>query len=118
MDGTQTIRSLLLSKAQGLESNADIAWYYINNLVEVDKYGGFVNQEALLEKFTPDDVRNVARQYLIPSNMAYVKSKPTLTSNQFYLLAVFVFIIIIFFSWWLGKRIGIHIQSMRKTRKR
>lgn len=114
----QTIRSLLLSKAQGLESNADIAWYYINNLVEVDKYGGFVNQEALLEKFTPDDVRNVARQYLIPSNMAYVKSKPTLTSNQFYLLAVFVFIIIIFFSWWLGKRIGIHIQSMRKTRKR
>lgn len=114
----QTIRSLLLSKAQGLESNEDIAWYYINNLVEVHKYGGFVNQEALLEKFTPDDVRNVARQYLIPSNMAYVKSKPTLTSNQFYLLAVFVFIIIIFFSWRLAKKIGIHVQLIRKTSKR
>jgi zinc protease len=114
----RTIKSLLLSKAQGLESNADIAWYYIDNLVEVDKYGRFVDQETLLENFTPERVRTVAQRYLIDSNMAFVKSTPTLTSNQFYLLAGFVFIIIMLFSWWLGKRIGFHMRSIRKGGER
>jgi zinc protease len=114
----RTLKSLLLNKALGLESNADIAWHYIDNLDEVDRFGRFVDQEALLENITPEHVRTVAQRYLIDSNMAYVKSKPTLTSNQFYLLAGFVFIIIILFSWWLGKSIRFHMQSMRKAGKK
>ena len=112
-----TIKSLLLRKASGLESNADIAWHYVNNLEEVDKFGGFVNQEILLEKFTPGDVRDVAQRYLNLSNMAFVQSKPTLTSNQFYFLVAFVLLFLVFLGWRLTKRIGLQVSVIKKKRK-
>ena len=109
----RTIRALLLSYAQGLESNADIAWHYIDNLDEVEKYGGYVNQEALLEKFTPADVRAVVQRYFVPSNMAISKSSPTLTSNQFYLLSGLVIIILLFFIILLARRMHLRIKITR-----
>lgn len=113
----QTIKSLLLSWAQGLESNSDIADYYIDNLDEVERLGHYVDQESLLETITPADIRDVAQRYFMPSNMAFLKSVPTLTTNQFYLLAGITFLLLLFFSWRLAKRIGLHIRVQRDAKK-
>lgn len=87
------IKSELLSLAQGIESNSEIADYYIEVLYELDTYGIFLNRDNTFESMTPNEVRSVSNIYLSPSRMAYIKSTPTITYNQIY---IFISIIVIF----------------------
>jgi predicted Zn-dependent peptidase len=113
-----TIKSLLLNWARGLESNSSIADYYINYLHEVDLKGGYIDQESYLEGITPQDVRTVVERYLIDSKMAFLVSKPTLTYNQFYLLLCLTAISLMLLTWRLTKRMHLHIQAIRQTKKK
>ena len=113
-----TIKSLLLNWARGLESNSSIADYYIDYLHEVDSKGGYIDQESYLEGITPQDVRTVVERYLIDSKMAFLVSKPTLTYNQFYLLLCLTAISLMLLIWRLTKRMHLHIQAIRQTKKK
>jgi zinc protease len=112
-----TIRALLLGRAQGLESNSDISWHYVNNIDEVEKYGGYVNQEAFLKRITPADVRRVAERYLAPSGMTIALSTPTLSSNAFYLVVIAVLLILALFGWLLARRIGVRVIKVKNKEK-
>jgi predicted Zn-dependent peptidase len=55
----QAREGLLLTYAQGLESNADVADYYVASLFELEANGGFVDEEEQLESLTPDAILDV-----------------------------------------------------------
>ncbi|HEX5064645.1 MAG TPA: hypothetical protein VFY49_00895, partial [Myxococcota bacterium] len=55
----QAREGLLLTYAQGLESNADVADYYVSSLFELAENGGFVDEEEQLESLTPDAILDV-----------------------------------------------------------
>ena len=78
-------RSILLSQAQGYESNGDLADYYISNLYELKVRGKLSDREALLEKVTPEDLQRVAAKYFVTERGVIVWSTPTLTFTQFYI---------------------------------
>lgn len=46
----------LLSYAQDLESNADVADYYVTSLFELDAHGAFVDEEEVLKSLRAEDV--------------------------------------------------------------
>ena len=117
-DISTTIKSLLRNWARGIESNSSIADYYIDFLHEVDKSGGYIDQESYLESVTPKDVRKIVDRYLVDSKMAYLKSRPTLTYDQFYLLVCLIAIGLLFLTWRLTKRMHLHFQVIRKTKKK
>ena len=111
----KTIRSELLGWAQGIESNSEIAEYYINSLDELNRYGKFLNQEDILESITPGEVRAVAKEYLDPSRMVYIKSTPTITKNQLYLLIGLLITLILFLAWKIYRRVSLRIGSNLKS---
>ena len=117
-DISETIKSILLSWARGLESNSSIADYYIDALSDVDTKGYFVDQESHLEKITPEEVRTVLERYLTDSKMGYLISKPTLTYNQLYLLIFLAAIGAIFITLRLAKKMHLGIQVIRKKEKK
>jgi len=55
----QAREGLLLTYAQGLESNADVADYYVSSLFELDDSGRFVDEEEQLESLTPGAILDV-----------------------------------------------------------
>lgn len=78
-------QSILLSQAQGYESNGDLADYYISNLYELKARGKLSDREALLERVTPEDLQRVAAKYFVTEREVIVWSTPTLTFTQFYI---------------------------------
>jgi zinc protease len=101
----KTIKSELLGWAQGIESNSEIADYYVDSLDDLDTYDRFLNQEDVLEAITPAEVRSVAKAFLTPSRMVYVKSIPTITYNQFYLLIALLIVLVLFFIGLMIRRV-------------
>mgnify|MGYP001821092224 CR=1 FL=1 len=114
----ETITSILLNWARGLESNSSIADYYIDALNDVDTKGYYVDQESHLEKITPEDVRKTVERYFTDSKMGYLISKPTLTYNQLYLLLFLTAIGAIFITWLLAKKMHLRIQVIRKKEEK
>jgi len=80
----ETKRGLLLLEAQGYESNADIAEYYVDNLDELDRHGKFLDHAAAIEAVGPGDVLRVAKAHLQLDNAVVIRSVPTLTYNTLY----------------------------------
>ena len=50
---------LLLTYAQGIESNADVADYYVSSLFELESHGRFVDEEEVLQSLTPEAILDV-----------------------------------------------------------
>jgi predicted Zn-dependent peptidase len=78
-------RSILLFNAQGYESNSDIADYYAAWSHELER-GGLINYEDGIEKVGPSDVQRVAARYFADEKMISLKSQPTLTYTQLYVI--------------------------------
>lgn len=115
---SETIKSILLKWARGLESNGSIADFYIDALNDVDTKGYYVDQESYLEKITPGDVRTVVDRYLTDSKMGYLISKPTLTYNQLYLLIFLTAIGAIFITWRLANKMHLGLQFFQNKKKK
>jgi predicted Zn-dependent peptidase len=79
-------RGLLLSGAQGLESNASIADYYVRSLGELDRFGRLRDEEAELEEIAQADLVAVARRYLGRGGGIEVRVEPTLGYGSLLLL--------------------------------
>ncbi|HVN37356.1 MAG TPA: pitrilysin family protein [Myxococcota bacterium] len=47
---------LLLTYAQGIESNADVADYYVSSLFELEDRGRFVDEEEVLQSLRPESI--------------------------------------------------------------
>jgi predicted Zn-dependent peptidase len=78
-------RILLLRWAQGYETNATTADFYVANLPELEQRGGFRDYAKGIELVTDADVARVAAAYLRSENRVDVWGVPTMTYTQFYL---------------------------------
>ena len=77
-------QQLLLAEDQGLESNQDVAGYYVSSLGELEEFGHFRDERAALEQLGDDTLRAVARRLLSPEDAVEVREAPTLTYGQLY----------------------------------
>lgn len=102
-------KGLLLSYAQGLETNEDYSNYYIRHERELRDTGKFRNEEELVSNATIDDVKRLAAKYLTESNMIIYRNSPTLTHNQFFLFIAWIIFLI------AGVLIYLFIQRHKKT---
>jgi predicted Zn-dependent peptidase len=87
-------RMLLLRWAQGYETNAGTADFYVENLPELERRGGFQNYARGIEQVTVEDVARVAASYLRSENRVDVQGVPTLTYTQFYVSIGFALLMI------------------------
>jgi predicted Zn-dependent peptidase len=92
-------RMLLLRWAQGCKTNAGTADFYVGNLADLEKQGGFRSYARGIELVTDSDVVRVAAEYMQDKNRVDVLGVPTMTYTQFYIFIaslVLVFISIIY----------------------
>lgn len=80
-------RGLLLSYAQGNETNAQMANYFVDFLAELDVHGRFLNFEGRIEAVTAPQIQAVAARVLRPENSILALNAPTLTYGTALLLA-------------------------------
>jgi len=102
-------KGLLLGYAQGFESNEDYADYYVGHAWELKKWGKFRDEESAIEIANINDVKAMAKLYLVDLNMLVYQTRPTLTYHQ---LFVSLAMLIIFIT--LSATIYIH----RKRKQR
>jgi predicted Zn-dependent peptidase len=81
---------LLLRWAQGYETNAGTADFYVENLPELQRRGAFRNYAKGIEQVTATDVARVATEYFRSANRVDVWGIPTLSYTQFYVFIGFV----------------------------
>ncbi|MFQ6023752.1 MAG: M16 family metallopeptidase [Acidiferrobacterales bacterium] len=79
-------RRILLARVQGYESNAEVASYYVNNLHELKSDGRLSDHETAIAKLTATDIHQVVHKYLRKDRQVTMRSTPTLTYTQFYLV--------------------------------
>ena len=72
-------RGLLLSYAQGNETNADRADYFVSFLAELNVHGRFLNYEDRVAAVTASQIQAVAARVLRPENSILAVNAPTLT---------------------------------------
>ncbi len=96
---------LLMSIAQGFESNSKMADYYSASLHEIEKLGALVREEEEINALTSADVQRVARNIFAGRPPVVFHDKPTVTYVQLgvflsllILVAVYFFIRFIFRS--------------------
>jgi len=77
-------RGLLLSYAQGFESNEDYADYYVGRAWELKELGRFRDEELAIGIASINDVKEMARHYLVDQNMLVYRTQPTLTYHQMF----------------------------------
>ncbi len=53
---------MLMSIAQGFESNSEMADYYTASLHEIEKHGALVREEEKINALTSAEIQRVARQ--------------------------------------------------------
>ena len=87
-------RGMLLQIAQGLQSNADIADYYVARERELRLNGRFDDDVSAIEAVAVEDFAAVAKQYLSPARAAVFEDTATLSWTQFYLLLATVVVLV------------------------
>ncbi|MDH3670219.1 MAG: insulinase family protein [Gammaproteobacteria bacterium] len=98
---------ILLSRAQGYESNAQVANYYVKNLHELKSLGQLTNHEQAVEKLTPKDIHEVVNKYLRADRQVTLWSIPTLTYTQFFAFfaaALVVLLMVVVYAYWRIRR--------------
>lgn len=68
-------RSLLLNWAQGTETNAAFADYYVNSLGELDVYGRFRNEEVAVAELDPEGLQRVASRVFADGRTAILRDE-------------------------------------------
>ena len=91
----KTKKKILLSLVQGYESNSDIADYYVTKHHEFIHFGKLINHEDRIEHITADDIQTVSARYFTDERSIILKSTPTLTYTQFYILIIAVLILLL-----------------------
>jgi len=109
-DITKAKQKILLSSAQGLETNSDIAGYYSSSLHELTIFGALIDEEDRIERITEADVRDVAARYFKDQRIALIKSRPLLTYTQFYILVGCLFLMAVFISWRVIRKLRKHLR--------
>ena len=80
-------RGLLLSYAQGNETHAQMASYFVSSLAELDVHGRFLNHEDRVEAVTAPQIQAVAARVFRPENSILAVNAPTVTYGTALLLA-------------------------------
>lgn len=85
---------LLMSIAQGFESNSGIADYYTASLHEIEKYGALVREEDEIHALTSGDIQRVAGSIFGERPPIIFHDRPTMTYTQLATgLGIFVLLI-------------------------
>ncbi|MHA2218934.1 MAG: M16 family metallopeptidase [Candidatus Hodarchaeales archaeon] len=100
-----TKQEILLSWAQGFESNSDFADYYVSHDHELKEYGAFINHEDRVESITLKDIGHVVSQYLNEDRMVIIKKRPTFTYTQLYSIIGFLILAAIFIGWRISLKV-------------
>jgi zinc protease len=99
VDLNNTKQEILLSWAQGYESNSDFADYYVSHDYELKEQDAFINHEDRVESITLEDIGHVVSRYLNDERMVIVKKRPTFTYTQFYSIIGFLILAVLFIGW-------------------
>jgi predicted Zn-dependent peptidase len=92
-------RMLLLRWAQGCKTNSGTADFYVGNLADLEKRGGFRSYAQGIEQVTAEDVARVIANYMQDKNRVDILGVPTMTYTQFYIFIatlVLVFVSVIY----------------------
>ena len=87
---------LLMSIAQGYESNSEMADYYTASLHEIEKYGGLVREEEEINALTSVVIQRVARKIFAEKPPVIFQDKPTLTYTQLAVVLGMLALLIVF----------------------
>jgi len=85
---------ILLDRVQGVESNGDVAAYYVRSRFQLEKTGKLTSHEDSIARVTPEDVQRVANKYLRADRQIILWSTPTLTWTQF-VVGLGIFLVVI-----------------------
>jgi predicted Zn-dependent peptidase len=107
-DLEKTKQKILLALAQGYEANSDIADYYVLHGHELKAQGKFINHADRIERVSIDDMREIVSRYFTDERSVIVKSRPTLTFTQLYILIGFIILTVGLIGWRVIVRIRRH----------
>jgi predicted Zn-dependent peptidase len=96
---------LLMSIAQGFESNSGMADYYTASLHEIEKHGALVREEDEINALTAEDIQRVARSIFAERPPIVFHDRPTITYTQLAAGLGILSLVIVFFAFrYLSRR--------------